>query len=491
MAFIQALFSLLSRSLGKILNAIFGWAVVALFGQTTPTQKTLLSGLVGLAAAWPVLILGVAFPKIAAAIVAFVPPSAQGPSWVMRVIWLVLVLAVPITVGVVVASKAPPGSPKEPFLKKVLRGFPITLALAVAFLLTFVSVPFIRISAMMRRYKDEHVPLVTAADGYDEVALRIDRLVERQDIDADRAPAPWWLSGPSTVLLKLGGRAFRSFIPQQLAYWHGPRLEVALYPSDLLLRGAPKLTAFAHGVITEDLVASAALQTFDPAAQDLERQIRRVWNVYRENPAAHVHAGALLGRLRDITNQLGVIDVPYEEWTILYRQCAQLGRALDGKPQLLAKGNDMTDEKTAEKPASAAAGHSNLGRVDTRASVAAMSSPKLALEVTGEALNLIKAELELAKTELKADLKTEVAAAKGLSVAAVCGLLFLCMALVAGALALGTVMPAWGAALAVAGFVLVIGGIAGAIGWKHVKAPLARTRKSVEQDVRWVKERTA
>ena len=42
--------------------------------------------------------MGVVVPKIATMILAFVPPSAQGPAWMMRLIWSVLALAVPIAV---------------------------------------------------------------------------------------------------------------------------------------------------------------------------------------------------------------------------------------------------------------------------------------------------------------------------------------------------------------------------------------------------------
>jgi uncharacterized membrane protein YqjE len=485
MAIIQALISLLSRSLGKVLNAIFGWAVVALFGQTTPAQKTLLSALVALAAAWPVLLLGVAFPKVAGMVLAFVPPSAQGPSWLMRIIWLSIALAVPLTVGLVVASKAPPGTPREPFVKRALRGFPITIALAGAFLLTFVSVPFMRISAVLKRRKDEHVPLVTTGDAYQDVAEKIDKRLELQGIDAYRTEPPWWLSGPTRILLKLGGRAFRGFIPEKLAYWRGPQLEIALYPSDLLVRGARRLTAFVHGILTEDLVHSDALQTFEPPAQEIERQIRRVWRVYGENPSAHKDSAALMRRLDDITEELEKVDVPYEEWSILYRQIAQLSRAIEGKYQLLAKGKDMTKE-TEEKMSVSAE-----GRTDTPPRPDGLPSGQLMAETAREAITLVKTQIELAKVELKQDLQSEVKAAKGLSVAAICGLSMLNMLLVAAVLALMTVMPAWGAALLMAGGVALVGGIAGIVGWRHVKAPLVRTRKSLEEDVRWVKERTA
>src|SRR5256885_2149742 len=82
---------------------------------------------VGAAAAWPVLLLGVAFPKIATLVVAFVPLSKHAPSWIIRLVWLALALAVPLVVGSVVASKAPPGTPREPAMKRLLRGFPVTL----------------------------------------------------------------------------------------------------------------------------------------------------------------------------------------------------------------------------------------------------------------------------------------------------------------------------------------------------------------------------
>jgi peptidoglycan/LPS O-acetylase OafA/YrhL len=52
-------------------------------------------------------------------------------------------------------------------------------------------------------------------------------------------------------------------------------------------------------------------------------------------------------------------------------------------------------------------------------------------------------------------------------------------------------MPVWAALLLVAGVVLLVAGIAAALGYRKVRVPLQRTRKSLEEDVRWVKERTA
>src|SRR4029453_10492317 len=102
-----------------------------------------------------------------------------------------------------------------------------------------------------------------------------------------------------------------------------------------LLRGGAQDTAWAHGVVVEALTAPPALQTFAPRAQDIERQIRRVWSVYRENPRAHEHSSALSGRLEEIAGDLRRAPVPYDERRVVYRQALQLGRALGGEGQLL------------------------------------------------------------------------------------------------------------------------------------------------------------
>ena len=101
-------------------------------------------------------------------------------------------------------------------------------------------------------------------------------------------------------------------------------------------------------------------------------------------------------------------------------------------------------------------------------------------------------EGELAKAELQSNVQSSVAMAKGLGIAALCGLLGLNMLLVAAVLALATMMQPWMAALILAVPLLAAGGVMGAIGWnKRVKNPLEATRASLKEDVRWMKNRLA
>jgi uncharacterized membrane protein YqjE len=146
--------------------------------------------------------------------------------------------------------------------------------------------------------------------------------------------------------------------------------------------------------------------------------------------------------------------------------------------ELTKEGNALVAPRSEERPER---------DLDPRA----LPSTQLVGETAREAIALIKAQVDLAKVELKEDLQAEVAAAKGLSVAAVAALSGLNLLLVAGAFGLAAVMPAWGALLIVAAVVLLLGAIAARVGFKKIRVPLRRTRKTLEEDVRWVKERTA
>jgi uncharacterized membrane protein YqjE len=123
-----------------------------------------------------------------------------------------------------------------------------------------------------------------------------------------------------------------------------------------------------------------------------------------------------------------------------------------------------------------------------------MQTKELVAETGRKASLLLRKELELAKAELRADVRSEIKMASGLGAAGVCALIGLEMLLVALALGLmeSGVLPGWAAALVIAGAVLVIGAAAGLWGWaKRVRRPLETSRQSLKEDVRWARERMA
>jgi uncharacterized membrane protein YqjE len=511
MAIIQALLALLSRSLGSILSALFGWAVVALFGQTSPREKVWLSALVGAAAAWPLLVIGVVWPRLATLILTFAPLPQWIPTWLIRLIWVALAIAVPFALGIALAARsrgaaAPiPGtvraetspalrktavrhSPlRESKLSRLFRGFPITLAIAASFFIVFITVPLRRLVAIVRRQVDINVPLVTDAKGYELVANEVAETLGRHGLDVQPAEPAWSVTAPSRILYRFGGPSFHDYVPERLACFRGPRLEVMLYPNGLLLRGAEQDTGWAHGLLVEALTDAPAYQTFDPDAQDIERQIRSIWAVFRQNPTAHSGSARLQARLEEIAREIRELPVAYDEWQIVYRQALQLDRALRGHAQLL--------EGTANVPGptvTALRQEADMTTETRNGDARALSMRELLGQITGKVTLLVEKEVELAKTEIKADLESTLSMAKGLGIAALGMVLGLNMLLVALVLALAPYISPWLAALLVGGTLLVIGGIFGYVTWVgRVTKPLAITRKTLKEDAQWAKERLA
>jgi uncharacterized membrane protein YqjE len=118
----------------------------------------------------------------------------------------------------------------------------------------------------------------------------------------------------------------------------------------------------------------------------------------------------------------------------------------------------------------------------------------LVTEVARKASTLVRKEVELAKAEVRADLRTEIRMASGLGVAGLCAIFTVQLLLTAVVLALmqAGVLPGWAAALVVAAVVLAVGTAVGLWGWaRRVRKPLDTTRRSLQEDVRWAKEQIA
>jgi uncharacterized membrane protein YqjE len=126
--------------------------------------------------------------------------------------------------------------------------------------------------------------------------------------------------------------------------------------------------------------------------------------------------------------------------------------------------------------------------------VRALPTRDLVTEVARKASALVRKEVELAKAEVRADLRTEIKMASGLGVAGLCAIFTVQLLLTAIVLALmqSGLLPGWAAALIVAAVVLAIGTAVGLWGWaKRVRKPLDTTRRSLQENVRWAKEQIA
>ncbi|HVY37578.1 MAG TPA: hypothetical protein VHM31_06570 [Polyangia bacterium] len=318
-----------------------GWAVGALFGETTKGQQTLFSVIIAAAVAWPLLAFGVIAPKIAVQAIALVPLPPSVPDWIVRLVWVGLAFAIPLGVGVAVGQNAPADTPHRTRAwrwLRVWRGFPITLGLALAFGIIFVTVPIVKIVARVRRRHSAEIPLIMTASAYHDVATKIRDVLNRHGFSFRAAAPDWWVSAPIRLLSRLGGSDVRSHVPKRLEHFVTPDLAISLYPTGLVLSGRPDRLTWAHGLIAESVVRTAGLQTTDPKAQELEQRLRALWKRVEADAGARDADrpdGPLAEDLEQITRELRTLQVQWEDWQALYREILQLDRALLGQRQLL------------------------------------------------------------------------------------------------------------------------------------------------------------
>src|SRR6059036_3588313 len=101
MAILQAIFLLLLRQAGRVLNTAFGWATTLLFGQVPEKRQLYLSAIALGSVLWIIVVVGIVFPRFGTFLIAFVPLSDSVSAMWARLAMLLAALLVPLAVGVV------------------------------------------------------------------------------------------------------------------------------------------------------------------------------------------------------------------------------------------------------------------------------------------------------------------------------------------------------------------------------------------------------
>jgi hypothetical protein len=119
-----------------------------------------------------------------------------------------------------------------------------------------------------------------------------------------------------------------------------------------------------------------------------------------------------------------------------------------------------------------------------------LSMRKLVGEITSKAYLLARREVDLAKAEIREDLRSQLTMVKAMAAAAVAGIAGLSVLLMAAVLGLALVIPGWLAALLVGGGVLALAAALALYGWsRRLRNPLDATRRTLREDLQWAKER--
>jgi hypothetical protein len=328
-AFLAALTAFGSRFAGKVLTTTLGWASTLLFGRVPASRQILLLGITFGSVIWMVMLVGLIVPDVGAFLLVLVPPQAVVPQGVIRLLMLIGVIVAPSIVGVLTLalSTDTQRSPRD-VLIAVARGYPLTILLAV--LLVFLAALAIwrKIVSLTRRWTDAHIPIVVDPGAYDQVASDLRRALADAGLDLAESQAPATMSKPAKWLATIAGRGSGGLVPDRMLQLRGDDLDILIYPMDILIAGTPPAVARARAAMASRLTTSAAHLTVSAEAQVLEDRLTVLAGADAGPDHRPRFDDAAATEFAAIDAQLATINIPYEEWEVLYRQRLQVERDL-------------------------------------------------------------------------------------------------------------------------------------------------------------------
>jgi hypothetical protein len=329
-AILAALFAFGSKFVGKILTTALGWASTMLFGRVPQSRQFLLLGLTFGSVIWMVLLVGVLMPDVGTLLLVFVPPQEVVSEDVIRLGMLIGAIVVPAILGALTLAFAPAESrTARGVIEAVVRGYPLTLLLALLLVFLAGLAVWRKVWSLAKGWTDAHVPLVVKPGAYDQVADDLDRAVTAAGMAVAATEAPSVMTKPARWLAAVAGGASGSLVPERLVRLTGQDLDILIYPMDLLISGKPKLVARARAAMASRLTTSAAHLTVSAETQAVEDRLAALMhspNLAADRPARFDAAAAT--ELESIDLELATLDVPYDEWEVLYRQRLQVERDL-------------------------------------------------------------------------------------------------------------------------------------------------------------------
>jgi hypothetical protein len=492
MAVITALLSYLARQVSTILQAVFGWSVSALFGKLPRRSELFIIAALLLSLAWPIFVVGAFVPAVASWAIAMVPLHNWIGGGVLRAIWITLAVLAPIVVGLLVRAATP--LRERRILTAMLHGYPVALGFFVAFVITVITVPLLKAASIVRGWSDEHVYVQPHDGEYQAVLHALAEACARAGLVPEISDVPRHLVAATTVMRRLARGAVASLISEQLQRITAEGLQIYLYPADLVLRGDPHRVARVRAMIGRTQIDTHAYLVASSAAKEAQDELARLNRLLAERREHGPQPGTILAvRLREIYVKLMRTDLSFAEWTILEAMARRCERRLVAAG-VIAAGASPIDEQPDHMQ--------DVARRLNRDEVTTMPNPtspepetqdrQSMAELVGRTLEdakqLARAELELAKQDLRAEVKSATRAAIDFAVAFASAWLVIASLVLMVCLATGSALLALGFAI----LFLVAGATFAMLGWKTLpKKPLDPTRKRVESDMDKLKEHLA
>lgn len=501
MAIFSVLLSFIGKKIGTIVQAIFGWSVTALFGRLPKKKQLAVTVALALSIAWPIFLLGLFLPGVSGWLLAILPLEKWLGATVLRIVWAALAFFAPPIVGLLTHWAAP--SKKVGAAKSMLWGYPLALGYFLSFLFTVVTVPAVKLASILKGWTDTHVYVQAREGQYDDVLRELCEACARAGIMPEVSNPPTRMMLATKVLKKLAKGMVSPIVAEEIKIIRGKDLEMYLYPADLLIRGKEQEVARVRAMMLRTDIDADAYLVGSEKAQCLQDELGRLIDVVRTHEENGEHAGrTATSRLISIWHEMNESKLPFDEWVLLESIARRVERRIvERHAGVGALPLDQQEDglpKVGREANGALAKHTNDQENKTmtmnqpppeRLPLEQASTVDLVKEALDEAKELVRLEVEIAKDEVKQELAQTKKAAIGFGVALAFALVVLSLLAVSIVLAVGGTAVA---ALAVAGVFLVLGGIAGYLGYTMVpKKPLDKTLNRVKRDVNQLKEHIA
>ncbi len=205
-----------------------------------------------------------------------------------------------------------------------VRGY--VLAPVIGGLLLFLAgVGIVRKARSARhRWSDTHIPIVVPPDGYDDTVDTIHDALADAGFPLQAKPASPLLSLPAWVLTHLAGPNVKRLRPDRVIELHADDIRVGIYPSDVAVSTTADLRTPIRATILAAISSSDAYLTTSAEAHDVEDRLKRITADAQDQQASRKEEPVLAA----IDETLLALDIPNEEWDILYRLRLQAERDL-------------------------------------------------------------------------------------------------------------------------------------------------------------------
>ena len=325
MVILQAILALILSATGKLVNTAFGWATAMLFGKVPQDRQLVLSLVCVFSVVWLALALGIAFPRFGVFLLTFIPVSKfVNDTWI-RLLMLFLTAVVPFANGFLSLYLLDPHDRPETRanrLRQILKGWPFTLGLAATMLFMFAYAPIIKLVDTAKRWKSVHIAVVIEADKYATVVEQITSILKRAGFSVTTKPQSFWMRVPVTILTFFSSSTVRKFLTNKLRTIVVPGAEIAVHPSDLILRGLENDVNQLQATILDNLDFGSAYLTWTKQANEIEDELRSLCLCADASEPADQQL--LEQRLAGINRQIYESGFSVDEWQVLNRQKLKL-----------------------------------------------------------------------------------------------------------------------------------------------------------------------